>query len=235
MGSRARTRRRGVGSVTSYTTKSGTRWRYQLRVPADPGDPGSGLVQRGRSGFRTAAEAEDALAEARRHAAAGADLASTKPTFQVYGDQWLEGLDLEASTLAGYRRNLRKHAYPHIGQAPVDKVTAAQLARMYRTLAAEPPKGAGLAPVTVRKVHVTIGAVFDAALDEGLVVVNPARKRAARPPSAKAAKARRREIPVWTPQQLRAFLAWARQYEGADATLWEVYAATGCRRSELLA
>lgn len=235
MGSRARTRRRGVGSVTSYSTKGGTRWRYQLRVPANPGDPSSGLVQRGRSGFRTASEAEDALAEARRHSAAGANLAASKPTFQVYADGWLDGLDLEASTLSGYRRNLRKHTYPHIGSTPVDKVTAAQLARLYRLLGADPPKGAGLAPVTVRKVHVTIGAVFDAALDEGIVVVNPARKRAARPPSAKAAKANREEVPVWTAPQLRAFLGWAREYEGLDATLWEVYAATGCRRSELLA
>ncbi|MFN3600571.1 MAG: tyrosine-type recombinase/integrase [Dietzia sp.] len=89
--------------------------------------------------------------------------------------------------------------------------------------------------MTVWKVHVTIGAVFDAALDEGLVVVNPARKRAARPSSAKAAKASRGEVLVWTAPQLRAFLGWAREYEGADATLWEVDAATGCRRSELLA
>ncbi|MBB1031274.1 tyrosine-type recombinase/integrase [Dietzia sp. SLG310A2-38A2] len=117
----------------------------------------------------------------------------------------------------------------------MDKVTAAQLARLYCLLAAGPPKGAGLAPVTVRKVHVTIGAVFDAALDEGFVVVNPARKRAARPPSAKAVKASRGEAQVWTAPQLRAFLGWAREYKGADATLWEVYAATGCRRSEVLA
>ncbi len=157
------------------------------------------------------------------------------PTFQAYAEAWLEGLDLEESTLAGYRRNLRKHTFPHLGSTLVDKVTAHQLARLYRALCADAPKGSGLSPTTVRKVHVTVGAVFDAALDEGLVVVNPARKRAARPPSAKAAKANKDEVAVWTAGQLRAFLGWVRGFEGIDATIWETYAATGCRRSELLA
>lgn len=232
---RARTRRRGIGSVTSYTTKGGARWRYQLRVPADPSNPTAGLVQRGRSGFRTASEADDALSEARRQAAAGANLAAETPTFKAYAEGWLEGLDLEASTLSGYRRNMRKHTFPHIGATPVDKVTAHQLARMYRALAADAPTGSGLAPNTIRKVHATLGTMLDAALEEGLVVVNPARKRAARPPSAKAVKSAKAESVVWTAVQLRAFLGWVRRFEGVDATIWEVYAATGCRRSELLA
>ena len=43
-------RRRGKGSITSYATKAGTRWRFQVWVPADPEFPDGEWKHVGKGG-----------------------------------------------------------------------------------------------------------------------------------------------------------------------------------------
>lgn len=51
-------RARGTGSITSYATKSGTRWRFEIAVPVDPARPEEGDRNVSRGGFTSCDEAD---------------------------------------------------------------------------------------------------------------------------------------------------------------------------------
>lgn len=236
-------RRRGVGSITSYKTKAGERWRWQLRAPIDPESPEAGTRLAGQAGYATMRAADAGLQDARRKlrehvrvTAAGA------PTIAVYAGEWLDGLRLEASTVQGYRRIVRNHVIPRLGATRLDRLTASGLSAHYRFLEREGRRdgkrtGEPLSASSVNKVHVVIGAMLDAAIEDGHIAVNVARKRrAVQAPTGKQVRAQRPEVETWTAHQLAAFLAWDRDVFDDDLfTLWHVIAYTGVRRSEALA
>lgn len=235
-------RRRGIGSITSYKTKAGTRWRWQLRVPIDPlvAEAGTRLV--GGGGFATAAEADDALTEAKRQQREHRIARNTPPRLGAYASQWADGLELEASTLQGYRKIIRNHIDPQLGRLPVNKITATRLAQHYRELLASGRRdkghvGEALSANSVRKVHVVLGAILDAAVDDGYVLTNQARRsRIVKAPTSSRIRAEAPEIEVWTAEQLAAFLAWDRDvYQDDLHALWVTIARTGMRRGEALA
>jgi integrase len=155
---------------------------------------------------------------------------------------WVSGLTLEASTIHGYRKIIRNHVAPQLGALPLSKLTATRLAQHYRALELNGRRdnkqpGAGLSASTIRKVHVLLGAMLDAAVDDGLVLTNQAkRRRTVKAPTAKQVRAQQGEIHTWTAQQLGDFLAWDRdEYQDDQHPLWHTVAQTGLRRSEALA
>lgn len=202
-----RSRSRRPGSVTSYQTKAGTRWRYQVWVPADPEFPDGGWKHVGKGGYDTATDADNAMAEARDKRRAGVDLTATVPTVADYSRRWLDGLDLEAATTAGYRRIFALHVNPAIGGVRIDKVSPTRLAKLYADLQRPDPArkraADGLSKNTTHKVHVALSAMFESARDDNLIATNPARKRkTVKAPTAKAVKAEQDEMTTWTGAQL---------------------------------
>jgi integrase len=238
---RTRSRSRRPGSVTSYQTKAGTRWRYQLWVPADPEFPDGEWRHVGKGGFGTAEAADKAMSEARDKHRAGVNLTAAVPTVAGYARRWLDGLDLESATVAGYRRNISLHVNPVIGTLRLDKVTPTRLAKLYADLQRPNPSRkrapGGLARNTVHKVHVTLSAMFESARDDNLIATNPARKRkTVKAPTAKSIKGEQDEMVTWSGAQLRAFLTWNRAVLTDEVhALWWLIAHTGLRRSEALA
>jgi integrase len=236
-----RSRSRRPGSVTSYKTKTGTRWRYQVWVAADPEFPEGGWCHVGKGGFQTAEAADKAMSAARDKHRAGVNLTAAMPTVADYSRRWLDGCDLQAATVAGYRRIFTLHVCPAIGGVRLDKVTPTRLARLYVDLQKPDParKRApnGLSKNSTHKVHVTVSAMFESARDDNLIATNPARKRkTVKAPTAKSIKAEQDEMTTWTGAQLRAFLTWNRDVFTDDVhALWWVAAHTGMRRSEILA
>ncbi|WP_341360035.1 tyrosine-type recombinase/integrase [Georgenia sp. M64] len=97
--------------------------------------------------------------------------------------------------------------------------------------------GKPLSANTVNKVHVTLGAILEAALADGLIRVNPAKKkRTVNAPTGSQIRAQRPEIVTWSGPQLHAFLGWNRDIFNDDLfPLWRTIAYTGIRRSEALA
>ncbi|WP_336879870.1 site-specific integrase [Rhodococcus globerulus] len=236
-------RRRGKGSITSYSVKAGTRWRWQLWVPNDPEDPESGLRQTGKGGYLTSAAADAGLDEAKAKLKGRVTFARTMPTVANYLDDWIDGRQLERSTIAGYKRLSRNHirGYP-IGDMPLDRLTATHLARHYRQLQQNGRKdskgeGTGLSANTVGKVGTVLSTALDAAVSDGLIVANPARKRdVVQAPTGRQIKAQKPEMHVWDAAQLSAFLRWNLDpYNDPMHALWVVAANTGARRSEVLA
>lgn len=78
----------------------------------------------------------------------------------------------------------------------------------------------------VHKVHVVIGAMLDAAIDDGHIAVNVARKRrTVKAPTGKQIRAQRAEVETWTAAELRAFLAWDRDVFNDDLhKFWHLFA-----------
>lgn len=235
-------RRRGKGSITPYKTKAGTRWRYQLRVPVDPDQPEQGTRPHGEAGFETAGEADDALQEALRKRREQLKFGTSAPTIGDYAGQWVSGLKLADSTLKGYRKIIRNHIEPQLGGIRLDKLTATRIARHYRDLeshgrADEFGKGRPLSPNTVNKVHVILSSILDAAIEDGHITVNQAKKkRTVAAPTTKDIKANKPEIVTWTSAQLDTFLRWDRDVLSDELyPLWRLIAWTGMRRSEALA
>lgn len=242
MTTKTRTRRRGKGSIQDYATKSGVRWRFQIRVPIDPEDPDLGDKKYSRGGFVTAADADDAMQEALRKKKSQERFSGKVPRLGPYAENWVAGLDLADSTIKGYRKLISNHITPYLGQIDLDKLTATRIARHYQELKKsgrkdEGHKGEPLSPNTVHKTHVVLGAILDAAIEDGHISMNPAKKRnIVKAPRAKEIKAARPEAATWDADELRTALTWLRdKRKDEHFALWQVFAFTGMRRSEALA
>ncbi len=234
----------GKGYTRSYETKGGARWSYQLRVPVDPTNPGMGTRPIERGGFLSEKEADKALEKAKRDAARGLRIGSKVPTLREYSQRWLDSLDLAAATVAGYRRQLDRHVLPRIGDHTLDAVTTTTLNTLYKTLQTEAPtsvKGRWSNPKplganSVRKIATTMGALLDAAVADKHLLDNPAKSDGVRRPSKQAVVEQSSEMTVWTAEQMTRFLTWNRDTRrDPDYPLWQLYAASGARRSEVLA
>jgi integrase len=237
-----RSRSRHAGSLTSYATEGGQRWKFQIYVPKDPERPELGDTRLTRGGFKSLDEAQRALDEALKKKRSHARFQTKTPTIAEYAQHWIATLRLQNSTIEGYKKILRNHITPYLGALRVDKLTATRIAAHYRELETsgrrdKPGLGKPLSANTVSKVHVLLAAMLDAAVDDGLILLNPAKKtRTVNPPRSSQIRAQKPEIVTWTGPQLQAFLTWNRdELDDELFPLWRTLAYTGMRRSEALA
>lgn len=143
--------------------------------------------------------------------------------------EWCSRRGLKVSTWRGYRTMASLYIPDELKQLPVDRVTTAHLDELYDKLLQKGRRnGHGLAPVTVRKVHIILRSTFARALKRGWIIANPALE--AESPPARACKAPM--FPVWSPQELQRFLSYAQPHPYYAA--FHLAATTGLRRGELL-
>lgn len=226
------TRRRSPheGGAYSYKTGAGLRWYWKAVIT----QPDGTTRQKAKRGYETKRAALDDLREALAASSRGGYAEPSRQPTGSYLAAWLDGLRLAPSTVASYRKNVRLHIAPHIGDVPLAQLTPVRLDALYRKLEAggraDHREGEGLSARTVRYVHTIISAALRNAVDAGLLAANPAAK--AHPPTAK--QARSPEMHPWDAAQLAAFLTWSRGHSELHAA-WHVLAYTGMRRGELLA
>ena len=237
-----RSRSRHAGSLGDYQTRKGRRWKFQIYVLIDPEKPELGEKRLTRGGFTDLEEAQAALTEAIRKRARNEKFQGKTPTIAVYAEHWASSLRLAASTIKGYRKIIRNHITPDLGRIRIDKLTATRIGSHYRELEKsgrkdEYGKGKPLSANSIHKVHVVLGAILDTAIDDGLLTVNPAKKkRTVDAPKSSQVRAQKPEILTWTGEQLQAFLTWNRdELKDELFPLWRLIAYTGMRRSEALA
>ena len=237
-----RSRSRHAGSLGDYQTRKGRRWKFQIYVLIDPEKPELGEKRLTRGGFTDLEEAQAALTEAIRKRARNEKFQGKTPTVGVYAEHWVSSLRLAASTIKGYRKVIRNHITPDLGRIRIDKLTATRIGSHYRELEKhgrkdEHGKGKPLSANSIHKVHVVLGAMLDAAIDEGLLSVNPSKKRrTVNAPKSSQVRAEKPEIVTWTGEQLGIFLTWNRdELKDELFPLWRLIAYTGMRRSEALA
>ncbi|GAA2187493.1 tyrosine-type recombinase/integrase [Leucobacter alluvii] len=237
-----RSRSRHAGSLGDYQTRKGKRWKFQIYVLIDPEKPELGEKRLTRGGFTDLEEAQAALTEALKKRARNEKFQGKTPTIAVYAEDWASSLRLADSTIKGYRKIIRNHITPDLGKIRIDKLTATRIGAHYRQLEQsgrkdEYGKGQPLSANSIHKVHVVLGAMLDAAIDDGLLSVNPAKKkRTVNAPKSSQVRAQKPEIVTWTGDQLATFLAWNRdELKDELFPLWRLIAYTGMRRSEALA
>jgi len=202
------------------------RWYVLVDVPAGPDGK---RRRRGVGGFKTKREAKAAEAEALRRIRDGMFVEPSRLTVGAYlTEMWLPSMasQVRATTLGGYRHNVRAYIVPRLGDIPLQRLTTARVGVFYGELVASGGQnGRPLSPKTVRYVHTTLRRALRDAMADGLVVRNVAAQ--ARPP-----RARRVEMHTWTAAEVGAFLASVR--EDRLYTGWLMLATLGLRRGELL-
>ncbi len=172
-------------SRTGSIKRSGSTWGFVL----DVGRTNGRRQQVRKRGFRTRKDAQTALNEALAELQHGTYVRPQRITFGAYLDDWLATLAIAGrrpTTIAGYRRLIRVHVKPALGDLELQQITAVDLDRLYAQLASVgSPGGRGpLSKSTIRKVHVLIGKALGDAERKGLVQRNVA--RVASPPSARS-------------------------------------------------
>jgi integrase len=206
--------------------KRGNTYTYILDMPPDPVT--GKRRQKTKGGFRTKRECQAALNEAIMAVQTGSYVEASRRTVRSFLlDEWLPDREprLRPTTYANYQTQIRTHVLPALGSVELQRLSPAQLNNFYRALLAGGRRdGQGLAPKTVRNIHAILHRALKDAVRWGCVVRNAA--DAVEPP-----RGRSPEMRVWTPEQLRAFLAHARPDRLYAA--WLLVATTGMRRGEL--
>jgi len=157
------------------------RWYVLVDVPAGPDGK---RRRRGVGGFKTKREAKAAEAEALRRIRDGVYVEPSRLTLGAYlTGMWLPSManQVRATTLGGYRHNVRAYLVPRLGDIPIQRLTTARIGAFYGELVANGGKdGRPLSPKTVRYIHTTLRRALRDAVADGLVVRNVAAQ--ARPP-----------------------------------------------------
>ncbi|HSH84448.1 MAG TPA: tyrosine-type recombinase/integrase [Guyparkeria sp.] len=205
------------GSLFRRTPKG--KWYGRWREP----DPITGkLVHRSRALHHNKREAAAML----NRILAGLDedqptIPAEQPTGQLVTD-WLAGRRLADSTKRVYRSYSRNHILPRFGDTPINKLTATRISAWISDLEA-----AGLSSSTIYHSYTILAGALDAAVEDGAIRANPARRR-----SVELPRTRYKDIQVLSPAELRAlFDAIAgHKYE----PLIRFLAGSQCRISEAL-
>lgn len=224
-----RRRQAGEGGISGYATKAGPRFliKYTARRP-----DGSQRVVLKR-GFTTRKAAAAALRAEIRTLEVGEWVEPTKQRLDAYLDEWVAGLRLSASTLSSYRKNIRLHITPYLGETPLSRLTGAAVDAWMRRLetSGRADGRGGLSARTVRYVYTILRSALSDAVRHGRLSVNPTDRST--PPSP--SEARPPEMQAWTAAELVRFLRWSEDRDPDLAMGWRLLAATGMRRGEALA
>jgi integrase len=214
-------------------TKKGNRWYAVVYEGTD----GAGKPKRRwiSAGARKA-DAERVLADLIRKKFEGEPLVAHKGTLgEFLTERWLpvQQSRLRHSTYDSYRRNIVPHVLPALGERQLAKLSPGDLDLFYADLSAKGRRGKGsdnkgLAPKTVRNIHVVMNKALSDAQRKGLVVRNVA--TLADPPKLSAQ--RREDIKAWDADQLCVFLDAVGAHRFFAA--FHLSAHTGMRRGEIL-
>ena len=200
------------GHVYRRKTKSGgwSRWYAVIDAEKEP----DGRRRQVTRAFDTRAQAYAWLTEQQHAAQVGG------PTVAVWLRDWLASrADLRASTLATYVGHIDNYLVPLLGGQLLRSLSSEDLTALHQQLAA-----AGVSTVTARRIHATLSSALSAAVEQGIIAVNPAQR-------IRLPKPGRYQAVVWTAEQASRFLAATSRDE--HACLWRMALVLGMRRGEL--
>lgn len=150
-----------MGSIDAYESASGRRYRVRYRDPD--------RHQRNKRGFRTKAEAQRflQLMEVRKTEGTWIPPELARVAVGRIAEDWMAAqLQIKPTTRSGYRHNLDKHVLPRWGARAVGDMRHAEIQAWVSSLAE------GLAPSTVRQIHLTLSGVLKYAVRTGHVPAN---------------------------------------------------------------
>ena len=213
--------------MRGHVRRRGNTWSYVIDLGRDEDDK---RRQKWVGGFRTKADANQALTKALHDVQVGSFVVPQRTTLrQFVKDEWLPSTRplVRSTTWASYEANLRLHVLPRLGDKRLQHVRATDLNKLYADLleTGRVNGQGGLSARSVRYVHTLIGRVLGDACKWGYLAVNPA--KLATPPTAKTAAQS-----TWTADEVRAFLTSVNEDDLYPAFV--LAATTGMRRGEVL-
>lgn len=165
----------GSRGIYSYPTKDGVRWRFVYRR--------SDGTQTSKRGFTS----ERAARDARRRLVEQVERGEVRHTKEIFGEYWerwlarrrpyLESGTWTAYEISGRKRLLPAFAHRSLGQLTVDDV------RAFVADQAEAVEAGELAAKTVNNALVTLVVCLNDAVEDGLIVANPALRVDRLPPA----------------------------------------------------
>ncbi len=213
--------------MKGFMRRRGEAWELRVFLGADPVTGKKRYTTRTVRGGKR--EAQRMLAEMVTDAERGVT-ARTSATVGELLEQWFElaSRDFSPKTVKETRGFLDRNLLPHVGDVRLAKLRASDIDALHRQLLTGAGTARPLAPGTVRRIHVILRRALAQGVKWGWIGVNPA--AAATPP-----KVPKPDIKPPTSEQLGRVLrrAFAEQAELACYLL--VAAATGARRSEVIA
>jgi integrase len=162
------------GSVYSYRTTDGIRWRFVYRRT-----DGTQTTKRGFTSERAARDARRRLIEQVERG----EVRHTKETFAGYWDRWLAQRKpyLEPGTWTGYGIAGRKRLLPAFGARSLGALSVDDVREFLAELAEEVDAGE-LAAKTVNNALGTLVVCLNSAVQDGLLAANPALRVQRLPP-----------------------------------------------------
>ncbi|MFQ5945839.1 MAG: tyrosine-type recombinase/integrase, partial [Anaerolineae bacterium] len=163
---------------------------------------------------------------------------STRPavnpdiTLGAYAERWLTliAVSVKRLTLKKYEQVVRLHLLPCLGSLKVRQLHKGQL----KALLAE-KLAAGLARNSVQLIHSALRVMLNAAMDDGVILANPADKLGRQLRLSWPVVARQEELKAFTREQLARFLVVAAETHRRFYALLVLLARTGLRLGEALA
>jgi site-specific recombinase XerC len=160
-----------------------------------------------KRGFRSRREAAARLRVEIGKAETGTWVEPSKQRLDVYLTEWVAGQRLSASTLSSYRKNIRLHISPYLGETVLSRLTGSAVDAWMRRLetSGRVDGQGGLSARTVRYVYTILRSALSDAVKHGRLERNPTDRST--PPSP--SEARPPEMQAWTAAELARFLRWA--------------------------
>ena len=206
----------------STIKKDGKTWYYVLTY----GKKADGKQkQYKKRGFKTKQEAQKALNELMHSLESGSYIEPTKMLYKDYMlDHWLKDKQtrVKKQTLQTYRWLVERHILPSIGNLELSKITPMAIQGLYNRLTEEKV----LSDEIVQKIHTIINDSLKKAERWELILKNPA-SRVDRP------KAVKKEIKVWTLEEVKRFLKYAHGYSRYSIAFL-LALSSGARQGEVL-
>jgi len=150
------------------------------------------------------------------------------PTFEVYAEKWLQTDALATckfSTIDFYRDYQKRYILPQFGPLQLTGITRDAIKELIAELGTR-----GLAKNTIRLAIASLRVVLSAAVEDGILVANPASKVGQ---FVETEKPERRAMAM-EPEEVKAFLAAAHEYCPEYYPLFLIALRAGLRQGEIL-
>ncbi|MED0736727.1 tyrosine-type recombinase/integrase [Aneurinibacillus thermoaerophilus] len=208
--------------MKGYFRKRGTKWSFTIDVGRDP-ETGK-RKQKTVSGFKTKKEAEKACAEMIAQIENGEFFETSKDSFAVFLQQWLDNAAKQttrATTFDGYKRTIHHRIIPAIGHLKLADIKPIHIQKFYTQLVEE-----DLSSEYIRFIHSILRSAFNTALKWQLVSKNIMS-------NVEVPKLKRKEKGIWTLEQAQQFLNYAKEKGTRRYIVYLLAIYTGMRRGEI--